>query len=165
MSNEDRSALYNSETYQELERAERRRQLQKMAQTLSDKIVQSPTAQKAITDGITKALENKDDDGAMGAHEDLKKVIHKLTDHELFEMSKMFSEELELRGIDADKYEEEFEDEEEDETEKDELVEEGDMEDVFAFVKSSLTKLAYDSANNGDTEACYLIERCIQKLV
>lgn len=161
MSREDRLALLDSEVYQELELAER----QKIAQTLSDKIVNSPTAQKAISDGITKALTNQDDDGAMEAvHDDIKSGIKKLTDHELFEMFTFFADELELRGIDAKDYEKTYEDEEEEETPEDEVEEEKDMEAVFAFVKSSLTKLAYSAADKGNTEAAYLIERCLQRL-
>lgn len=98
MSREDRLALLNSEIYQELEQAERIKQ----AQTLSDKIVNSPGAQKAISDGITRALENKDDDGEMeSVHDAIKTGISKLDDHELFEMFKMFADELGGRGIDA----------------------------------------------------------------
>lgn len=161
MSREDRLALLTSEVYQELEAAER----QKIAQTLSDKIVNSPVAQKAISDGITHALENKDDDGEMeSAHKAIKDGIQKLSDHELFEMSKFFTDELEARGIDPKSYEEQYEDEEAEETPEDEAKEEKDMEDILAFVKSSLTKLAYNAADKGNTVAAYLIERCLQKI-
>jgi len=161
MSREDRLALLNSEVYQELEQAERVKQ----AQTLSDKIVNSPTTQKAISDGIAKALENKDDDGEMESiHNELKEHITKLTDHELFEMFTFFANELEARGIDADEYEKQFEDEEAEESPEDEIEEEQDMEDVLAFVKSTLTTLAYSAADKGNTEAAYLIERTIQKI-
>jgi hypothetical protein len=170
MSKEDKRALMDSEVYQELEAAElvRHSQLQslvKTAQTLADKIVTSPTAQQAIRDGIAKALENKDDDGEMEAvHDAIKAGIKKLSDHELFEMCKLFDGEVSARGLDTEKYEEEFEDEEAEETMEDEKKEEKDMEDIFAFVKSSLTKLAYSAADKGNTEAAYLIERCLQKI-
>ena len=170
MSREDRLSLLDSEVYQELETAEiaKHAQLQRLvktAQSLSDKIITSPVAQKAISDGIAKALENKDDDGKMeSVHNELKSHMTKLTDHELFEMFKMFADELEARGIDAGEYEKQFEDEEAEEIEEDEVVEEKDMEDVLAFVKSSLTKLAYSAADKGNTEAAYLIERCLQKI-
>ena len=161
MSKEDKTALFDSEVYQELEMAER----QKQAQTLADKIVTSPTAQQAIRDGITRALENKDDDGEMeSVHDAIKAGIKKLSDHELFEMCQMFDDELDARGLDTVAYEEEFEDEEAEETMEDEEAEEKDMESVFAFVKSSLTKLAYSAADKGNTEAAYLIERTIQKI-
>lgn len=157
MTREDRLALLNSEIYQELEAAAQK----KVAQTLSDKIVSSPGAQQAIRDGITKALENKDDDGE---HDALLSGIKKLDDHELFEMFRMFADELEARGIDAEEYEKQFDEEEEEETIEDEEEEHDDMEDVLAFVKSSLTKLAYSAADKGNTEAAYLIERCLQKI-
>jgi hypothetical protein len=161
ISDEDELALADSEVYQNYERA----QLRKHAQSLSDKIVNSPVAAKAISDGITHALENKDDDGGMElVHDELKGHMTKLSDHELFEMFKMFADELEARGINADEYEKKFEDEEAEETEEDEEAEEEDMEDVIAFVKSSLTKLAYSAADKGNTEAAYLIERCLQKI-
>ena len=161
MSREDRLALLNSEVYQELELAE----IQKQAQTLSDKIVQSPTAQQAIRDGIAKALENKDDDGEMeSVHDELKEHIGKLDDHELFEMFKMFADELESRGINAEEYEQEFEEEEAEESMEDEEEEQKDMEQVMAFVVSSLTKLAHSAADKGETEAAYIIERFIQKI-
>jgi hypothetical protein len=161
MSREDRLALLNSEVYQELEMAERR----KIAQSLSDKIIQSPTAQKAISDGITKALENKDDDGAMeSVHAGLKTNIAKLPDHELVEMFKMFQDEVNDRGLDTEKAEEEFAEEEKEETKEDEEAEEEEMEDVLAYVKSSLTRLAYSAADSGNTEAAYLIERFLQKI-
>jgi hypothetical protein len=161
MSREDRLALLDSEVYQELEIAERRKQ----AQSLADKIVTSPTAQTAIRDGIAKALENKDDDGEMESiHGTIKDSIKKLNDHELYEMCKMFKNEVDARGLDTEKYENEFENEEVEETIIDEEEEEKDMEDVLAFVKSSLTKLAYNAADKGNTEAAYLIERCLQKL-
>lgn len=165
MSDEDTLALLNSEVYQELERAERKKQLQKIAQSLSDKIVQSPSAQQAIRDGIAKALENKDDDGEMeSVHNDLKDGIKKLDDHELFEMCKMFQDEIEVRGLDTAEFEKQFEEEEAEEDMEDEEKEEEDMEEVLAFVKSSLTKLAYSAADKGNTEAAYLIERCLQKI-
>lgn len=162
MSNEDRLALLDSEVYQNFEQV----QLRKYAQTLSDKIVNSPTAQKAISDGIAKALStNSDDDGEMeSVHDELKSHMKKLTDHELFEMFTFFTDELEARGIDPDKFGKEFEDEEAEESPEDEMEEEADMEAVFAFVKSTLTKLAYSAADKGNTEAAYLIERTIQKL-
>lgn len=161
MSREDRLALLNSEVFQELERAD----FIKQAQSLSDKIVNSPTAQKAISDGITHALENKDDDGEMeSVHDELKVHLKKLTDHELFEMFSWFADELEARGIDPKEYEKQFEDEEEEETPEDEMEEEQDMEAVLAFIKSSLTKLAHNAADKGNTQAAYLIERTIQKI-
>lgn len=161
MSAEDKLALLDSEVYQNFEQA----QLRKYAQSLSDKIVNSPTAQKAISDGIAKALENKDDDGEMEAvHDELKEHMKKLTDHELFEMFTFFADELEARGINADEYEKQFEDEEAEESPEDEMEEEQDMEAVLAFVKSTLTKLAYSAADKGNTEAAYLIERTIQKI-
>lgn len=161
MSREDRLALLNSEVFQELEKAERIKQ----AQSLSDKIVNSPTTQKAISDGIAKALESKGDDGEMeSVHDELKNNIAKLPDHELFEVFKMFAEEVETRGLDSAEFEKEFEDEEAEETPEDEKKEEEVMEEVFAFVKSSLTKLAYSAADKGETEAAYIIERFIQKI-
>lgn len=162
MSREDRLALLDSEVYQELEQAERVKQ----AQTLSDKIVNSPTTQKAISDGIAKALTtNSDDDGEMeSVHDELKGHLKKLTDHELFEMAKLFQDEVDARGLDTPDYEEQFEDEEAEESPEDEMDEEQDMEDVLAFVKSTLTKLAYSAADKGNTEAAYLIERTIQKI-
>jgi len=170
MSKEDKQALLNSEVYQELEAAElvKHAQLQtlvKTAQTLADKIVTSPTAQQAIRDGIAKALENKDDDGEMeSVHDAISAGIKKLPDHELYEMCKMFQDEIDARGLDTEAYEKEFEDEEAEETSGDEEKEEEVMEDVLAFVKSSLTKLAYSAADKGNTEAAYLIERCLQRI-
>jgi hypothetical protein len=162
MSNEDRSALLDSEVYQNFEQL----QLRKYAQNLSDKIVNSPSAQKAISDGIAKALTtNSEDDGKMeSVHDELKSHLKKLTDHELFEMSDFFADELKARGIDAGEYEKTYEDEEAGESPEDEIEEEQDMESVLAFVKSSLTKLAYSAADKGNTEAAYLIERCLQRI-
>lgn len=159
MSREDRLALLNSEVFQELELAERVKQ----AQDLSDKIVNSPTAQKAISDGITKALENKDDDGEYD-HEELKGNMKKLTDHELFEISKMFVAELKSRGISAKDFEDEYEEEEDEETEADEEKEDEDFKDIFSYVTASLNHLANSAADSGNTEAAYLIERFIQKI-
>ncbi len=161
MSREDRLALLNSEVFQELEMAERVKQ----AQSFEDKIITSPTGQKAISDGIAKALDNKDDDGALeSVHDELKGHMEKLTDHELFELFKMFADAVDARGLDTAGFEKEFEDEEAEETPKDEEKEEEDMEDVFAFVKSSLTKLAHSAADKGNTDAAYLIERFVQKI-
>lgn len=161
MSNEDRLALLDSEVYQNFEQL----QLRKYAQDLSDKIVNSPSAQKAISDGITKALENSDDDGEMETvHNDIKNGLKKLTDHELFEMFTFFADELQTRGLDTKSYEKTYEDEEAEESPEDEIEEEQDMEAILAFVKSSLTKLAYSAADKGNTEAAYLIERTIQKI-
>jgi hypothetical protein len=157
MNRADKLALLSSEIYQELEKAE----IEKQAQTLSDKIVNSPTAQKAITDGITKALENKADDEE---HEKIKGRLKELSDHDLFEFFKIFANELEGRGIDPAEFEKEFEEEEMEEDEDDETKEEEDMAKVFAYVKTSLTKLAYEAANSNDTESAYIIERCIQKI-
>lgn len=157
MSHEDRMAYLDSEVFQELEK------LTKAAQaTLSDKIVQSPTAQQAIRDGITRALENKADDD--DEHEDVRDGIKKLDDHMLFEFFKMFAEELKSRGIDAENYEEKFEEDEAEETEEDEEKEDEEMAEVVAYVKSALTNLAYKAADDSNTEAAYLIERCIQKI-
>ncbi len=160
LSRADRLALFDSEVYQELEASEIVRQ----AQSLSDKIVQSPSAQKAISDGITKALENSDDDGVMVEHEKIKEHIKKLNDHVLFEFYKMFDEEVEARDLEEPGYEKEFEEEEEHEDEKDETKEEDEMAEVFAYVKSALTKLANAAADKNETEAAYLIERTIDSL-
>lgn len=159
MSREDRLALLDSEVFQELERAEKLKQ----AQSLSDKIVNSPTAQKAISDGITRALENTADD-AEEEHEKIKADIAKLDDHVLLEFYKMFAKEVHGRDLDTEDAEEEYEETEDEETDEDEKKEEEEMENVFAFVKSSLTKLAYSAADSGDTEAAYLIERFVQKI-
>lgn len=159
MSREDRLALLDSEVFQELEKAERIKQ----AQTLSDKIVQSPSAQQAIRDGIAKALENKDDDGKMD-HTGLQDDIDKLTDHELTELSNMFVDAVEKRDLNSEDFMKQFEDEEKLESKEDKEVEDDDMSEVFAYVKSSLTKMAHSAADNGNTEAAYLIERYIQKI-
>lgn len=160
LSRMDRMALLNSEVYQELENAE----INKIAQSLSDKIVNSPGAQQAISNGITKALENNDDDGKMeDVHKEIKNHITKLNDHELYEMSKIFTDALDARGIAPKNFEKEFENEEGEETKADENKEEEDMEHVFAFVKASLTKIAENAADNGNTQAAYAIERFIQK--
>lgn len=171
MSNEDKSALLDSEVYQEMEAAElvkyaQVQRLVKYADSLADKIVQSPTTQKAIIDGVAKALDpSKADDGEMeSVHDELRGHIAKLPDHELFEMCKLFEDEVDTRGLDSKEYEKKFEDEEAEETMEDEEKEEDDMEAVVAFVKSSLTKLAYSAADKGNTEAAYLIERCLQKI-
>ena len=154
MSREDRLALLNSEVFQELEMAERR----KLAQSLSDKIIQSPTAQKAISDGITKAL-SKADDG-MEEHHEVRANIKKLDDHLLVEFCQMFQDEIDARDLDV----KDFEKKEDEETEEDEEAEDEKMEDVFAYVKSSLTRLAYSAADSGNTEAAHLIERFLQKI-
>jgi hypothetical protein len=156
----DRLALLDSEVFQELEAAE----IRKQAQSLSDKIIQSPTAQKAISDGITKALTNSADDTDEGYHEEIKTNLKKLPDHVLYEFYKMFDDEVEARGLDAADYEEEFEAEEEIEDEADEEKEDEEIEEVFAYVKSALTKIAHSAADNNDTEAAYLIERAIGRL-
>lgn len=161
LSIEDRLALLNSEVFQELEAAEVKKQAQ---QSLSDKIVNSPSAQKAITDGITKALENSDDDGQIAEHEGIREHIKNLNDHVLFEFYKMFDAEVEARGLDDIGYEKEFEDEELEEDKSDEDKEEKDMEEVFAYVKSALTKLAHKAADSDNTEAAYIIERAIDRL-
>ncbi len=160
ISRKDKMSLLDSEIFQELEAATMRKQ----AQSLSDKIVNSPIAQKAISDGITKALENKDDDGQIVEHEGIREHIKNLNDHVLFEFYKMFDEEVEARGLDDTDYEKEFAVEEKDEDEADEDKEEEDMEEVFAYVKATLTKIAHSAADNGNTEGAYLIERMIQKI-
>lgn len=151
MSIEDKLALFDSEVYQELERSE----IRKRAQTLSDKIVQSPVAQKAITDGITKALENSADDG--DELEKIKADVEKLDDEVLIEFFKMFSAELEVRDIDPDTLEKEDELEVNPE-ENEETVQ------ILAYVKASLNKIAASCIEKNNTEAAYLVERTIQSI-
>lgn len=156
----DKLALLDSEIFQELEQATRKKQ----AQSFTEKALQTPAGQKAITDGVTKALsQNQANDGKMN-HEEIKTQMKKLTDHELFEVAKMFNDEVEARGLDSDEYEKEFDEEEELETEEDEEKEDEELGEVFAYVKSSLVKLARNSADSGNTEAAYLIERFVQKI-
>lgn len=171
MSREDRLALLNSEVYQELEQAERIKQAQTTQQTVDKAVgdaVKSPQVSQqvgqAVADGVKKIM-NSDDDGEMeSVHDELKGHLSNLSDHELFEMAKMFQVEVDARGLNTADFEKEFEDEEEEESPEDEMDEETDMEAVLAFVKSSLTKLAYRAADKGNTEAAYLIERTIQKI-
>lgn len=158
MSDEDRKALLSSEVYRELEKLTRQAQ-----QSLSDKIVQSPSAQAAIRDGIAKALENKADDWE-DEHEGIKSNIKKLDDHVLFEFSKMFDDELKLRGLDGKDYVKEFDETEDNETDEDEAEEEEEMKEVFAYVKKTLVRLAEKAVNDNNIEAAYMIERCIDKL-
>jgi hypothetical protein len=158
ISKEDRAALLDSEVFRELEKLTKKAQ-----QTLADKIVQSPSAQQAIRDGIAKALENRADD-MEDEHEDIKANIKKLDNHVLIEFCKMFDDEIKMRGLDKDEYKEEFEEKEEEETPEDKEKEEEEMEEVFAHVVKVLTKLANKSADEGNTEAAYLIERTIQKI-
>lgn len=135
----------------------------KQAQSLSDKIVNSPTAQQAIRDGIAKALSNKADDWSE-EHEEIKENIKNLDDHVLFEFCKMFQEEIKARGLDTEEYEEAFEEEEVAETAEDEAAEEEELKEVMAYVKVALTKLAESCADDGEVESAYLIERTLDRL-
>lgn len=156
-----RLALLDSEVFCELER------MTKEAQSLADKIVNTPSAQKAITDGITKALttNSADDDRRPIEHEQFREHMKKLTDHEAYEFSKMFADELKDRGIDPLDFEPVYEEEELDQNGDDEKKEEKDIESVFAHTISRLTKLAHIAADSGNTPAAYIIERHIKKIL
>lgn len=158
LSREDHAALQNSVVYQELEAAE----VIKQAQTLADKIVNSPSAQTAISEGIRKALENKDDDGE---HTELKGALEKLDDHGLVEVFTIIKDAMNARGLDpAMYYEEEQKEKEEGHEEGDEAKEEHEMAEVLAYVKASLSTLADKAIDEGNTECAYLIERTLQQI-
>ena len=157
LSKEDVDVLLKSEVYRELEGAAIKKQAQA---TLADKIVNSPSAQVAISEGIRKALENKDDDGECG---ELKEMLKALPDHELYEVAEMFQEEVKSRGLDTEEQEEKFEKEEAEEHEEDEGEEDKEAE-VVDYVMASLTRLAHNAADGGNMEAAYLLERVISTL-
>lgn len=152
----------DSEVYEELEIAEINK-LAKTAQTLSDKIVQSPTAQQAIRDGIAKALENKVDDSDP-EYEEFKANVEKLELPELMSFFNLLADNLERRGVSLSEVrsdDAEIKGPTEEELEKMKLDDDNDA--IIDYVKSSLEKLAHNCADNGETEAAYIIERFIQK--
>ena len=162
LSREDMRALLDSEVYQELEAAAIRKQAQS---TGNVDLSKDPKIQSAVSTLANKiqnipvsAADDKD------AHAEIRAHMKKLNDHDVFELYKMFDDEVEARGLDNLDFEKEFEDEEMNEDESDEKKEEDDMEEIFAYVKSTLTKIANNAADNNDTEGAYIVERAIQRL-